>query len=138
MAYFDDLVPDYTVETANGESNEYDEKLEALKRLLFMFKLAVNGSAVILADEEGNVVAVSPEFVTQFGWTLEEFQEVEPGDFFHADSLAIANVHKDNHLAAPYIARCKNKAEQSAYFQVQGLCVAFDNQHWRMLSFVLI
>ena len=138
MAYFDDLVPDYTVETANGESNEFVERLEALRRLLYMFKLAINGHAVLLADADGNVVAVSPEFETQFGWTLEEFQEVDPADFFHADSLTIANVHKDNHLAAPYIARCKNKAEQSAYFQVQGLCVAFDGQHWRMLSFVLI
>ena len=138
MAYFDDLVPDYTMETAEGESNEYEPRLESLRRLLYMFKLAVNGSAVILADEEGNVVAVSPEFVTQFGWTLAEFQALEPGDFFHADSLAIANTHKNNHLAAPYIARCYNKAEQSAYFQVQGLCVAFDSQHWRMLSFVLI
>ena len=138
MSYFDDLEIDYTVEIANGESNEYVDKIETLRRLMYMFKLAVNGSAVMLTDTDGDVSAISPEFVTAFGWTLEEFQEVDPADFFHADSLTIANVHKDNHLAAPYIARCKNKAEQSAYFQVQGLCVAFDNQHWRMLSFVLI
>jgi len=138
MAYFDDLVPDYTIETANGESNEPLERLETLKRLLFMFKLAINGHSVLLADADGNVVAVSPEFETQFGWTLAEFQEVDPADFFHEDSLVIANTHKDNHLAAPYIAKCYNKAEQTAYFQVQGLCVEFDNQHWRILSFVLI
>jgi hypothetical protein len=69
---------------------------------------------------------------------LEEFQALESGDFFHADSMEIAGIHRDNNLAAPYIARCYNKAEQSAYFKVQGLCVAFDDDQWRMLSFEII
>ena len=138
MAYFDDLVIDYTVETANGGSNEVAERLETMRRLLFMFKLAVNGSPVILSDKDEGVVAISPEFEDHFGWTLEEFQEVGPEDFFHADSVSIAQTHRENHLAAPYIARCYNKAGQLAYHQVQGLCVEFDGQHWRMLSFIYI
>ena len=138
MGYFDDLVIDYTIETAYGESNEHEMRLETLRRQLYMFKLAVNGGLVMLSDKEQNVVALSPEFITHFGWTLEEFQALEPGDFFHADSAAIAQTHKSNHLAGPYIARCYNKAEQLAYHQVQGLCVEFDNEHWRMLSFILI
>ena len=132
MAYFDDLVPDYTMETPPGES------LETERRLLYMFKLAINGHAVMLNDDEGNVLAISPEFETQFEWTLEEFQALDPADFFHEDSLSTAEAHKTNHLAAPYIARCFNKSDQSAYFKVQGLCVEFDNEHWRMLSFDLI
>ena len=138
MSYFDNLEIDYTVEIANGESNEYVDKIETLRRLMYMFKLAVNGSAVMLTDIDGNVVAISPEFTTVFGWTLEEFQSIYPDDFFHEDSLAIATIHEDNSLSAPYIARCKNKAEQSAYFKIQGLCIAFDSQQWRMTSFVQI
>ena len=138
MAYFDDLEIDYTTETAHGQVQNVDENIETLRRLLFMFKLSMNGDIVLLADEEGNVIAISPEFIDHFGWTLEEFQALEYSDFFHADSLVIANTHKDNHLAAPYIARCYNKAEQLAYHQVQGLCVEFDGQHWRMLSFTQI
>ena len=134
MGYFDDLAPDYTVEIPNVS----DASLEALRRLLFMFKLAVNGKAVSLDSESEGVVAISPEFETQFGWTLEEFQALQPGDFFHEDSASVAAIHRDNNLAAPYIARCYNKAGQSAYFKVQGLCVAFDDEHWRMLSFELI
>ncbi len=134
MGYFEDLVPDYTVELppASGAS------LEALRRLLYMFKLAVNGVAVSLDSENEGVIAISPEFETQFGWTLAEFQALQPGDFFHADSSETAGIHRDNNLAAPYIARCYNKAVQSAYFKVQGLCVAFDDDLWRMLSFELI
>jgi len=106
--------------------------------LLFMFKLAINGHMVALSDGGSNVVALSPEFVSNFGWTLEEFQALEASDFFHADSLPIATVHKTHHLAAPYIARCYKKNGSLSYYQVQGLCVEFDNEHWRMLSFVKI
>ncbi len=134
MGYFDDLAPDYTRELPNAS----DVSLEALRRLLYMFKLAVNGVAVSLDSENEGIIAISPEFETQFGWTLAEFQALQPGSFFHADSAETAGIHRDNNLAAPYIARCYNKASQSAYFKVQGLCVAFDNDLWRMLSFELI
>jgi len=134
MAYFDDLAPDYTVEVPNASA----ASLESLRRLLFMFKMAVNGVAVSLDSENDGVIAISPEFETQFGWTLAEFQALEAGEFFHADSTEIAAIHRANNLAAPYIARCYNKADQSAYFKVQGLCVGFDSDLWRMLSFELI
>ena len=135
MAYFDDLAPDYTVELPNVS----DASLEALRRLLYMFKVAINGKACLLADSATlDVVAISSEFITQFGWTLEEFQALEPSDFFHEDSLSVAMTHRDNNLAAPYIARCYNKSDQSAYFKVQGLTIAFDDESWRMLSFELI
>ena len=134
MGYFDDLVPDYTVELPAASA----PSLESLRRLLFMFKLAVNGVAVTLDSEEEGIVAISPEFEEQFGWTLEEFQELDSGEFFHEDSTEIAGIHRANNLAAPYIARCYNKADQSGYFKVQGLCVAFDDDLWRMLSFELL
>ena len=134
MAYFDDLVHDYTVEIPAASK----PSLEAMRRLLYMFKLAINGGALLLVDDNENVISISPEFETQFGWTLEEFQALQSEDFFHEDSLSIAQTHSDNNLAAPYIARCYNKSGQSGYFQVQGMCVEFDSQHWRMLSFELI
>jgi len=134
MGYFDDLVPDYTIEVPAASA----PSLESLRRLMYMFKLAVNGVSVTLDSESEGIVAISPEFETQFGWTLEEFQALEAGAFFHEDSTEIAAIHRANNLAAPYIARCYNKDEQSAYFKVQGLCVAFDDDQWRMLSFELI
>ena len=131
MAYFDDLIPDYTVELPPSS----DASLETMRRLLYMFKLAMNGHMVLLSDNVLNVVAVSPEFESQFDWTLEEFQALEPGDFFHADSLSVAMTHQENSLAAPYIARCYKKGGGLSYYKIQGLSIAFDCQNWRMLSF---
>ena len=133
MAYFDDLVPDYTMELPASST----ESLEAMRRIFYMFKLAINGHMVTLDGDEG-VVAISPEFEDNFQWTLEEFQALEAGEFFHEDSSETAGIHRDNHLAAPYIARCYKKNETLSYYQVQGLCVEFDGEHWRMLSFVKI
>ena len=131
MGYFDDLVPDYTIEVPPAS----DESLEAMRRLLFMFKLAMNGHIVLLSDDELNVISLSPEFLDQFDWTLEEFQALEPEDFFHADSLSTALIHQANKLAAPYIARCYKKGGGLSYYKVQGLNVEFDGEGWRMLSF---
>jgi len=131
MGYFDDLLPDYTVEVPPSS----DESLESMRRLLFMFKLAINGHIVLLADDDENVIAFSPEFESQFDWTLEEFQELDPSEFFHADSLSVAQIHQENDLAAPYIARCYKKGGGLSYYKIQGLCVEFDSEHWRMLSF---
>ena len=132
--YFENLVPDYTTEIPNSDP----ASLEVMRRLLFMFKLAINGHMVALSDEEGNVVALSSEFLANFQWTLEEFQALGEGEFFHEDSAPIAYIHRENHLAAPYIARCYKKNSSLSYYKVQGLCVEFDGEHWRMLSFVKI
>jgi hypothetical protein len=131
MAYFDDLVPDYTMEVPAASA----PSLEALRRLLYMFKLAMNGHIVAFSNEAGDVISLSPEFLTNFQWTLEEFQELEAGEFFHEDSSETAGIHKDNHLASPYLARCYKKNGTLSYYVIQGLCVEFDDQHWRMLSF---
>ena len=131
MTYFDDLAPDYSVEIPASST----QSLESMRRLLFMFKLAINGHMVVLADETLVVLAISPEFEDNFQWTLEEFQAIEPTEFFHEDSVDIAVTHRTNHLAAPYIARCYKKNGSLSYYTVQGLCIEFDDKHWRMLSF---
>ena len=137
MAYFDELEIDYTIETANGQSEESSMRLETLRRQLYMFKLAINGAMVILSsDDDLGVVAISPEFEKNFDWTLEEFQAVTTEEFFHEDSLEVAETHRDNHLAGPYIARCYKNGGGLSYYKIQGLCIEFDNEHWRMLSFV--
>ena len=132
MAYFDDLVPDYTIEIPISDN----VSLETMRRLLYMFKLAINGHMVVLADNAQNVIAISPEFEDNFGWTLEEFQGLEMDEFFHEDSLSVAQTHQENSLAAPYIARCYKKGGGLSYYHIQGLNVAFDSQNWRMLSLV--
>ena len=129
--YFDTLVPDYTIEIP-----EISEKsLETMRRLLFMFKLAINGKAMVLYDAVStDVIAISPEFEDEFGWTLAEFQEVTSEQFFHEDSLPVVLIHGEHELAAPYIARCNHKGGGDELYKVQGLTVEFDDHRWRMLS----
>jgi hypothetical protein len=138
MSYWDDLVPDYTIETALGDNGDITMNRETMRRLFFVLKSAINGDCVMLSDETGNVVAISSEFTSLFGWTLAEFQSIEPENFFHEDSLEVATLHKEHHLSSPYIARCYGKTGQSGYFKIQGLCVDFENNHWRLSIFDLI
>ena len=129
--YFDNLVPDY-----KQEIPEVSEKsLETMRRLLYMFKLAVNGHAMVLYDAVStDVIAISPEFEEVFGWTLAEFQEVTSEQFFHEDSLPVVLIHGEHELAAPYIARCNTKGGGDDLYRIQGLTVEFDGNRWRMLS----
>lgn len=132
QAYFDALVPNYTVEVPAAKDPETS------KRLLYMFKVAINGKACILCNastDPNTAIAISPEFEIKFGYTFEEFAELECADFFHEDSAPVAEVHRNNNLAAPYIARCKHKNESYAYFKIQGLTVIVDDINWRMLYF---
>ena len=105
MAYFDDLLPDYTVEIPPSSN----ESLETMRRLLFMFKLSMNGHMVLLSDDDLNVLAISPEFESQFDWTLEEFQELDPSEFFHADRnsawspVTVENVNAPVNVTTPSI-----------------------------------
>lgn len=133
QAYFDDLVPDYTQEIP-----EVSEKsLETMRRLLFMFKLAVNGHIMVLRDAVSHdVVAISPEFIEKFGWTLAEFKEVQSEIFFVGASWLVAQTHETHELAAPYMAECKKKNGSKDLYAIQGLTVEFDDHRWRMLSFV--
>ncbi len=135
QAYFDNLVPDYTVEIP--EVSELST--ETMRRLLFMFKLAVNGLSMVLYDAVStDVIAISPEFEDVFGWTLAEFQEITSAEFFHEDSLPVVLIHGEHNIAAPYIARCNAKGGANALFKVQGLTVEFDDHRWRMLSLEMI
>ena len=131
MGYFDELTIDRTQEVPPGD-------LEIQRRLLYMFKLAINGNMVMLADEEQNVISLSSEFLDNFDWTLEEFQALEPADFFHADSLNVALTNRANHSAALYMARCYKKGGTLNWYEVNAMCVAFDEQHWRLLSFTKV
>ncbi|GAG19852.1 unnamed protein product, partial [marine sediment metagenome] len=126
--YFDALVPNYAMEVP-GEKDP-----ETSRRLLYMFKVAINGKACVLnnaSTDPNTPIAISPEFVTKFGYTFEEFAALEPADFFHEDSLPVAMIHSANNLAAPFIARCKHKNESYAYFKIQGLTVTVDDINWR-------
>ena len=128
--YFEELVPDYTVELPVSEG------LESLRRLLFMFKVAINGKACVLINAtEETAIAISPEFESEFGHTFAEFEAMDAEDFFHEDSLTVAETHGDNNLAAPYAAKCKKSDESYAWYTIQGLSVIVDNITWRMLSF---
>lgn len=133
MGYFDDLEPTYTEELPGPEG------LEASRRLMYILKLTLNGGAVILKNETADaVVAISPEFTTEFGYNLAETQALEIEDFFHANSQAIAATHKTNNLAAPYNARCKKKDESYSWYTVLGLSFILDDIIWRTLEFTAL
>lgn len=130
--YFDALVPDYTMEIPGATDTE------TARRLLFMFKTAINGKACVLnnaSTDPNTEIAISPEFESEFGYTFEEFAALDPSEFFTAVSLPIAMVHSSNNLAAPYIARCIKKNAAEGWYTVQGLTVKVDDINWRLLSF---
>ena len=132
MSYFDALVPDYTQELPSVGS------AETSRRLLYMFKVAINGKACVLnnaSTDPNTAIAISPEFENEFGYTFEEFAALDPGDFFDDESLVVAMIHSANNLAAPYIARCKNKSSAQNWYKITGLTVTVDDIDWRMLYF---
>lgn len=133
--YFENLEPDYTMELPGPET------LESLRRMMYMFKVAINGTACVLNNASADPtieIAISPEFESEFGYTFEEFAALEPAGFFHEASLPIAMTHASNNLAAPYIARCKKKAGSYSWYTVEAFTVVLDDINWRMLSFVKI
>jgi len=126
--YFENLKPDYVQEVPTPN--------EALRRLLYMFKVAINGKACVLKNSDADTtIAISPEFISEFGWTFEEFAALDPADFFDNESLVIATIHAENKLAAPYMAKCKNKNGDKNWYKVQGLNVEVDGINWRMVVF---
>jgi PAS domain-containing protein len=132
MAYLDDLTPDYQVEIPI-------ENLETMRRLLYMYKKAIDNLPLAMFDHTANeAIAISSEFEDLFGWTLEEFQALPMDEFWHEDSYEIAETNRQHSLSAPFMARCYGKSGQNAYFKVDALNMAFDGEQWRMYSFELI
>lgn len=128
--YFDALSLDETVEVPEETS------LETRRRLLYALKCALNGGAMTLREAEGDeVVSVSPEFTTEFGYSLEEFQALDMEDFFVGDSYDVAMSHGEDNLAASYVARCKKSNDVEAWYVVQGLTFFMDNLYWRVLTY---
>ena len=105
---------------------------------MYMFKVAINGKACVLdnaSTDPNTPIAISPDFKNEFGYTFEEFAALDPSDFFDDESLVVAMIHANNNLAAPYMAKCKNKSSAQGWYKITGLTVAVDNINWRMLSF---
>lgn len=132
--YFDELVPDYTVEIAESPIN-----LEGTRRLLYMLKRALNGVAVMLYDNTNvvstEIVAISPEFTTLFGYDLEEIQALGATNFFHPNDWFIAELHGDNNLCGYYSSRCKKSNDAYLQCYVQAASLSLDDFTWRILTF---
>ncbi len=132
-SYFEELEPDYTIELPGPEG------LEAIRRLMYVLKLTINGSCVVLKNvTTDEVVAISPEFETEFGYTLAEIKVLDEEDFYHANSLDMATTHAANNLAAPYNASCKNSSAAYNWYEVLGLSLIVDDIIWRVLSFTAL
>ena len=129
--YFDTLVIDYTDELPTTDT-------ELQRRHLFALKSAINGKRMALTaaanDEAAEVVAVSPEFESGFGYTAAELQALGI-DFFEADSQATAQKHLDNRLAAPYVAHCTRDGAASVWQKIQGFNLVADGIEWRIVIF---
>jgi PAS domain-containing protein len=132
MGYFEELTPNYQEEIPV-------ENLETMRRLLYMYKQAIDNLPLALFDHAANTcTAISSEFEDLFGWTLAEFQAITMDQFWHEDSYEIAETNREYDLSAPFMARCKSKSGQDAYFKVEALNVEFDKKQWRMYSFELL
>lgn len=134
--YFDDLEPDYPVEIAESAV------LEGPRRFLYVLKHALNNSAVMLYDNtavtETEIVSVSPEFTTLFGYDLAAAQALGAENFFHANDWYIAEIEGDNNLCGYYSARCKKSNDAYVQCYIFGTSVSLDNFTWRMLIFTQI
>jgi len=132
--YFDGLEPDYTIEIAQAPSN-----LEGPRRLLYMLKHALNGIAMMLYDNTNvtstEIVSISPEFTTLFGYDLEEIQSLGADNFFHPNDWFIAELHGDNNLCGYYSSRCKRSNETYIQCYVQAASLSLDDFTWRVLTF---
>ena len=129
--FFDALVIDYKDELPSTDT-------ELQRRVLFGLKSAINGGRVVLAatpaGETAEVVAVSPEWETHFGYTAAELQALGI-DFFEDESQSTAQKHIDNRLAAPYIAFCKRDGLTSKWQRIQGFNFVADSVEWRVVVF---
>jgi len=133
--YFEELVPDYTIEVAELVATDVGS-IEAARRFLYLLKLACNGTAMIIRDSEDDAVAsVSPEFLELFGYTREEMDELEGSEFFHPDDLFMASIHGNYNLCSYYKARCRKKDTSYIECYVFGSSVKLDGYVWRVLAF---
>jgi len=129
MSFFDTLELDRTIERPVVEG-------EGAKRLLYMLKHAINGSAMALMDTSLECwVSVSPEWVDLLGYTVEDLN-TDDQDLFHPDDLDIVLQHGDNDLAATYCVRIKKKGAgggTGAYklHVIDGMTVLLDGSSFR-------
>ena len=132
MSYFDDLVIDI-----KQEKPRVDGDVEAPKRLLYLLKAALNGSAMVLSDKSepasSRVVCVSPEWLDLLGWTAQDLND-DPDQLFHPDDLEMIAVIGANDLAGPYSARMVEKGQDyhsAKWYMIEGLSLLIDDRHFR-------
>ena len=132
MSFFDTLEIDRRIETPVVEG-------EGAKRLLYMLKHAINGSAMALADKampEGQRwVSVSPEWIDLLGYSTDDLN-ADDQSMFHPDDLDMVIQHGENDLAATYGARIKPKGTgggAGAYklHSIDGMTVLLDGARFR-------
>ena len=129
--YFDELEIEYTEESPEATG-------EAVARLLYCLKCAMNGSRMTLRanpiGDGGEVVSCSTEWLDYFGYTLEE-QDEQGSDLYDTESKDLAELHADHKLAAPYVANVKRKDKNSQIQNIQGMNILAGDIEWRVVIF---
>lgn len=130
MSYFDDLEID-----VKQEKPVIAGDVEAARRLLYLLKASLNGSAMALADKNASdvCVAVSPEWIALLGWTAEDLNE-DPDQLWHPDDLEMIREIGSNDLAGPYSARMVEKGQDhhaAKWYRIEGLSFMMDDHLFR-------
>jgi len=129
--YFDELEIDYTEELPEISG-------EAAARLIYLLKRSMNGDRITLratpTGEGGEVVSCSTEWLSYFGFTLEE-QDAQGSDLFDDDSIDLAELHADHKLAAPYVALVRRKDKASVVQNIQGMNFRVGDIEWRAVIY---
>ena len=128
MSFFETLEIDRRLETPTVEG-------EGAKRLLYMLKHAINGSAMALTDKAMPVgqrwVSVSPEWIGLLGYSTDDMN-ADDQSLFHPDDLGIVIQHEQNDLAATYGARIKKKGSDNyKLHSIDGMTVLLDGACFR-------
>jgi len=128
VSYFDDLEID-----VKQEKPAIAGDVEAARRLLYLLKASLNGSAMALADKNADdvCVAVSPEWLDLLGWTAEDLND-DPDQMWHPDDLEMISEIGSNDLAGPYSARMIAKGGSSyGWARIEGLSFVMDDHLFR-------
>ena len=128
MSFFETLEIDRRVETPTVDG-------EGAKRLLYMLKHSINGSAMALVDravpEGQRWLAVSPEWMDLLGYSAEDLN-LDSQSLFHPDDLDIVLQHGENDLAATYGVRIKKKGGSTyKLHSIDGMTVLLDSSRIR-------
>lgn len=135
---YDNLVPNYTIETAllNGDIDD-TMRNEVFIRLMIVIQAMVNQKPVLVTTTEPNrvVLGANQEFVDYLGYSVEELKELPGEVIFDERDQEMIQAIGENNLSGPYIVRIVKKNTNKKFVKVQSLSINADTIGWRFIIF---